>query len=262
MRNARNCVPLLACLLALWLAPLAAEAAPVPDSIEAEVSNNYFYIEPGYNGSSIVLFGSIDREKLRGKPFDVAVTIRGPVRPVTVWKKGRHAGLWINTESLTFEGVPNYYAVLSTKPVAEIAGPEERKTHGIGLDALALPVRARNGGPAAPEEFQQALIRLKQSSGLYMEQSKGAIEFFGSRLFRAHVYLPASAGAGLYRAEFYILQNGKIVGETGADILLSKIGIEAQLSAAALDFPWAYGVAAVIMAALTGGGASLIFRKS
>ena len=241
MGNARNRLPLLACLLALWLAPLAAEAAPVPDSIEAEVSDNYFYIEPGYNGSSIVLFGSIDREKLRGKPFDVAVTIRGPVRPVTVWKKGRHAGLWINTESLTFEGVPNYYAVLSTKPVAGIAGPEERKAHGIGLDALALPVRAGNGGPAAPEEFQQALIRLKQSSGLYMEQSTGAIEFFGSRLFRAHVYLPASAGAGLYRAEFYIYQNGKIVGETGADILLSKIGIEAQLSAAALDFPWAYG---------------------
>jgi uncharacterized protein (TIGR02186 family) len=277
MRKTRNLWPLFACLLALWLTPLA--AAPVPDSIEAEVSDNYFYIEPGYNGSSIVLFGSIDREKLRkqsfdhaaatgqamkfrGNSFDVAVTIRGPVRPITVWKKARHAGLWINTESLTFEGVPNYYAVLSTKPVAGIASPEERKAHGIGLDALALPVQAGDSAPLAPEEFQQALIRLKQSSGLFLEQSKDAIEFFGSRLFRAHIYLPASAGAGLYRAEFYIFQNGKIVGETGADIQLSKIGIEAQLSAAALNFPWAYGAAAVIIAALTGGGASLIFRKS
>ena len=143
MRTARNLFRLLGCFLALWLALPAAEAAPanaaVPDSIEAEASENYFYIEPGYNGSSIVLFGSIDREKLRGKPFDVAVTIRGPVRPVTVWKKGRHAGLWINTESLTFEGVPNFYAVLSTKPAAEIAAIEERNGHGIGLDALSLP---------------------------------------------------------------------------------------------------------------------------
>jgi uncharacterized protein (TIGR02186 family) len=277
MRKTRNLWPLFACLLAFWLTPLA--AAPVPDSIEAEVSDNYFYIEPGYNGSSIVLFGSIDREKLRkqsfdyaaatgqamkfrGNSFDIAVTIRGPVRPITVWKKARHAGLWINTESLTFEGVPNYYAVLSTKPVAGIASQEERKAHGIGLDALALPVRAGDGGPLAPEEFQQALIRLKQSNGLFLEQSKDAIEFFGSRLFRARIHLPASAGAGLYRAEFYIFQNGKIVGETGADIQLSKIGIEAQLSAAALNFPWAYGAAAVIIAALTGGGASLIFRKS
>ena len=277
MRNAR--IPLFACLLALWLTPFAAAAGPVPDSIEAEASDNYFYIEPGYNGSSIVLFGSIDREKLAKqsfdyaaatgqamkfsrKSFDVAVTIRGPVRPVTVWKKDRHAGLWINTHSLTFEGVPNYYAVLSTKPAGELAPIEERKAHGIGLDALALPVRAGDGGAAVPEEFQQALIRLKQSSGLFLEQSQGAIEFFGSRLFRARIHLPASAGAGLYRAEFYIYQNGRIVGETGADILLSKVGIEAQLSAAALDFPWAYGAAAVIVAALTGGGASLVFRKS
>ncbi|MGO9484040.1 MAG: TIGR02186 family protein [Rhodomicrobium sp.] len=265
----RNWFRLGACFLAFWLAPLAAEAAPasaaVPDSIEAEASENYFYIEPGYNGSSIVLFGSIDREKLRGKPIDVAVTIKGPIRPVTVWKKGRHAGLWINTERLTFEGVPNYYAVLSTKPAAEIAALEERKAHGVGLDALTLPLQAGDGGKAgaaAPEEFQKALIRLKQSSGLFLEQSRGGVEFLGSRLFRSHIYLPASAGAGLYRAEFYIYQNGKIVGETGSDILLSKVGIEAELSAAALDFPWLYGAIAVILAALTGGGASLIFRKT
>ena len=220
-----------------------------------------FHIEPGYNGSSIVLFGSVDRDKLRGKPFDVAVTVRGPVNPITVWKKGRHAGLWINSESLAFEAVPNFYAVLSTKPAGEIAPLEERKAHGIGLEALALRPRDTNSA-AAPEEFQQALIRLKQSSGLFLEQSKGAIEFLGSRLFRAHVYLPASAGAGLYRAEFYIYQNGKIVGETGADIQLSKVGIEHQLSAGAHDFPWLYGAAAVIIAALTGGGASLVFRKT
>ena len=78
-------------------------------------------------------------------------------------------------------------------PPAEIAALDERKAHGIGLDALRLPLRAGEDGRAAPEEFQQALIRLKQSSGLFLEQSKGAIEFFGSRLFRSHIYLPASA---------------------------------------------------------------------
>jgi uncharacterized protein (TIGR02186 family) len=255
-----------ACCLTLWLAfSIAAPAmAEVLDSIEAGSSENFFYIEPGYNGSSLVLFGSIDRDKLRGEPFDVAVTIRGPVRPVTVWKKDRHAGLWINSESLTFEGVPNYYAVLSTKPAAEIAPIEERKSHGIGLDALALPVKPADAGDSAgpaPQEYQDALIRLKRGSGLFVEEGQGAIEFLGARLFRARVYLPAAAGAGRYRAQFYILQNGKVVGETGADIRIKKIGIEEQLSAAALYFPWLYGLAAVILAALAGGGASILFRK-
>lgn len=255
--------------LGLWLALMLAAAVPacaaVPDSIEADASENYFHIEPGYNGSSIVLFGSIDREKLRGNAFDIAVTIRGPVRPVTVWKKGRHAGLWINSDSLTFEGVPNYYAVLSTKPPAEIAPLEERRTRGIGLDALDLPLQKGDGmvaGTAAPQEFQDALIRLKRSAGLFVEQGSGAVEFLGARLFRAHVYLPAAAGAGLYRARFYILQNGRVMGETAADILITKIGIEEQLSTAALYFPWLYGAVAVLLAALVGGGASLIFRKA
>jgi len=268
MRLARKAFSAWAFCLTMWLACLTAAAgsvaAEVPDSIEAGSSENFFYIEPGYNGSSLVLFGSIDRDKLHGKPFDVAVTIRGPVRPVIVWKKDRHAGLWINTESLTFEGVPNYYAELSTSPTAEIAPLEEREAYGIGLDALALPLNpggGANSASAAPQEFQDALIRLKRSTGLFVEESQRAVEFLGSRLFRSHVYLPAAAGAGRYHAQFYILQNGKVVGETGADIRIKKIGIEEQLSTAALYFPWLYGLAAVILAALVGGGASLLFRK-
>ncbi len=251
-------------IAAALLAMNAGASAAAPDSIEGEASQNYFHIEPSYNGSSIVLFGAIDREGLRGKEFDIAVTIRGPVRPVTVWKKGRHAGLWINSESLTFEGVPNYYAVLSTRPVAEIAPLPERKAYGIGLDALALPLKTGGSLPqeAAPQEFQDALIRLKQSGGLFLEQSKGAVEFLGSRLFRSHVYLPAAAGAGQYHAKFYILQNGKVLGETAANIDLEKVGIEEELSAAAVSYPWLYGTLAVTLAALVGSGASFIFRRT
>jgi uncharacterized protein (TIGR02186 family) len=238
----------------------AENAAP----IEAGASQNYFYIEPSYDGTAIVLFGSIDRESLHGRPFDLAVTIEGPIRPVTVWKKDRLAGLWVNAESLTFEGVPNYYAVLSTRPVREIAPLEVRKAREIGLDALSLPLKAPdvpNGHPPAPKEFQEALIRLKKAPGLFSEISKGAFEFFGSRLFRSRVFLPASAGPGLYHVKFYVLQDGKAAGETSAQIRLKKIGIEARLSSAAMNYPWFYGLMAVAVAALAGGGASLIFRR-
>jgi uncharacterized protein (TIGR02186 family) len=236
-----------------------------PSAIEAGASQNYFYIEPSYDGTAIVLFGSIDRESLHGRPFDLAVTIEGPIRPVTVWKKDRVAGLWINTESLTFEGVPNYYAVLSTRPVREIASLEVRKARQIGLDALVPSLKAPNvpnGHPPAPQEFQNALIRLKKSAGLFSEISKGAFDFFGVRLFRSRVYLPASAGPGLYRVKFYVLQDGKAAGETSANIRLKKIGIEARLSSAAMNYPWFYGLMAVGVAALAGGGASLIFRRT
>src|SRR5215472_13376143 len=94
---------ILLCLCAL-LSRTTPASAEQPDPIEAGAAQNYFYIEPSYNGSNVVLFGAIEREKLHGQDFDVAVTIEGPVKPVTVWKKQRHAGLWVNSESITFEG--------------------------------------------------------------------------------------------------------------------------------------------------------------
>ncbi len=253
----------LACAL---VAPAAVcvEAAETPNLIEAGASQNHFYIEPSYDGTAIVLFGSVDRERLKGRTFDIAITVRGPVKAITIWKKGRKAGLWVNSESLTFEGVPNFYAVLSTRPIAEIAPREERRPHEIGLDALSLPMKTEGDmrtQPQAPEEFQTALIRLKQSSKLFVEEYT-AVEFFGASLFRAKVFLPASAGPGLYRANFYVLENGKVVGEATAHIRLNKIGIEAALSSAAANHPWLYGIMAVFMAAAIGSGASLFLRRA
>ena len=239
--------------------------ASPPDIIEAGAAQNHFYIEPSYDGTSIALFGSVDSDRLNNEPFDVAITIRGPIRPVTVWKKARRAGLWINAESLTFDGVPNYYAVLSTKPLDEIASLEERKDHEIGVAVLQFPLTATPETKALTnplQEFRHALLKLKRMSGLFVEDNQAAIEFLGTRLFRARVFLPPAAGPGLYRANFYVLQKGRVAGEASERIRLNKIGIEARLSSAAINHPWLYGVLAVLLAAGVGGGASLVFRRT
>jgi uncharacterized protein (TIGR02186 family) len=243
---------------------LNAAWASAPDLIEAGASQNHFYIEPSYDGTSIALFGSVDSDRLKTEPFDVAITIRGPIRPVTVWKKARRAGLWINAHSLTFDGVPNYYAVLSTKPLEDIASFQERKDHEIGLDVLQFPLTNPETKTLTnpPQEFREALIKLKRTSGLFVEVNQAAIEFLGARLFRARVFLPPAAGPGLYRVNFYVLQKGGVLGEASARIRLNKIGIEARLSSAAIDHPWLYGVLAVVLAAAVGGGASLVFRRA
>ena len=256
-------VPLLAFLLSF--AVLCAALASTPDVLEAGASQNHFYIEPSYDGTSIALFGSVDTARLKNDPFDVVITLRGPVRPVTVWKKARRAGFWVNTESFTFDGVPNYYAVLSTKPLDDIASLEERKLREIGVDALLfLPAGSPESTPAAapPEEYRDALIKLKRTSGLFIENNQAAIDFLGARLFRARVFLPPAAGPGLYRANFYVFQEGRLAGQATSRIRLNKIGIEAQLSSAAVQHPWLYGVLAVVLAAAVGGGASLVFRRA
>ena len=132
--------------LFLAFALQAPAMAAVANLIEGGASENSLFIEPSYDGTSVALFGSVDVGRLDGQPFDIAVTLRGPNQPVTVWKKKRQAGLWVNAESLAFEGAPNYYAVLSTKPVKELAPLQERAAHQIGIDALSLPVQERKTG--------------------------------------------------------------------------------------------------------------------
>jgi uncharacterized protein (TIGR02186 family) len=250
------------CAALFWAFALQAPTiAAGANLIEGGASENSLFIEPSYDGTSVSLFGSVDAGRLDGQPFDIAVTLRGPNQPVTVWKKKRQAGLWVNSESLAFEGAPVYYAVLSTKPVRELAPLQERATHQIGIDALSLALQESQTETGAPEEFRDALIELKKRKSLFIENGYGAIEFFGARLFRAKVFLPPAAGPGLYRAEFFALQNGKVIGRASAQIRLKKIGVEAQLSSAAADRPWLYGLFAVMLATAFGGGASLAFRR-
>lgn len=243
---------------------LAAEAQPdTSNLIEAGASQNYFHIEPNFDGTSVVLFGAIDRERIKDRPFDLAITIRGPEQPLIVWKKARHFGIWINASSVTFEAVPSFYAVISTKPLETLAPLAERKNYEIGIDSLPLPLRKDEKIEAGSKElsdFRDALIRIKSSNGVFTENTS-AIEFIGKTLFRAKTFLPASAGPGLYRARIFLLQNGKVIGSTTSQLHLQKIGIEAFLSQTSSTNPWLYGASAVLLAAAVGGGTSLVFRR-
>lgn len=245
---------------ALATAAFSTGAAASANLIEAGAAQNQFYIEPSYDGTSIVLFGAVDRDRLKSEPFDVAVTLRGPVQPVIVWKKDRRAGLWVNSQRLIFDGVPNYFSVLSTRPLGEIAPVEERDRFELGIDVLNLPIRDEQKNPPSKltrSEFEAALLRQKKAAGLFVEEAR-AIDFFGVSLFRTKTFLPAAAGPGLYVAHFYVLQRGKVVGDATARIRLRKIGIEARVSSAASEHPWLYGVIAVVLAAAVGGATSFL----
>src|ERR1700730_6096669 len=109
-------------MIGLRLAGALAIATLVPavtraDGIVADLSSHSIAITTGFTGASVVLFGSI------AGPGDVVVVVRGPEREVTVWRKGKIAGIWANTESVTFANVPSYYAVAASKPLDEAVSP-------------------------------------------------------------------------------------------------------------------------------------------
>ncbi|MGO7424489.1 TIGR02186 family protein, partial [Rhizobium ruizarguesonis] len=59
----------------------------------------------------------------------------------------------------------------------------------------------------------------------------------------------------------YLFKSGLFVTEKSLPLRVIKTGIEQTITDAAHDQPILYGCAAVLLAVITGWGASLIFRK-
>jgi uncharacterized protein (TIGR02186 family) len=231
-----------------WLVPHPARA----QALVADLSNHLIAITTGFTGASVVLFGATDG------PGDVIAVVRGPERDLTVWRKGKVAGLWANVESLTFGNVPSFYAVAASHPVEETVLPSVATLYRIGIGNLRFEPRSA----AAPERvrvFADALIGVQQRAGLFTS-SVGKIAFLGDRLFRTTITVPANVPTGTYLVEIFLVRDKDVVGGQTTPLIVSKVGIDAAVSDFARQRALAYGAIAVLTAMMAGWIASLPFR--
>ena len=62
--------------------------------------------------------------------------VRGPARDMTVRRKSRVGPIWINTQRASeFRDVPSFYAVATSVPLDELAGPVTLVRHELGAGA-------------------------------------------------------------------------------------------------------------------------------
>src|SRR4029077_10017775 len=85
-----------------WSAPARAEA------LAADLTSHLIAITTGFTRASVVLFGAIDG------PGDVAVVVSGPESEMTVRRKSRIAGIWMNSREVTLANVPSFYFVAAS----------------------------------------------------------------------------------------------------------------------------------------------------
>ncbi|WP_207455782.1 TIGR02186 family protein [Azospirillum sp. SYSU D00513] len=219
----------------------------------ADLSSHLVAINTGFTGTDVVLFGSTDGQG------DVAIVVTGPRGSVTVRRKDRVAGIWLNTQSVRFEQVPAYYAVATSRPLDQVVDRPMLERHQIGLPHLQL-----DPGRVLPAEdlaaFRAALIRNKQREGLY-GITLGQVAFLGERLFRTNIYFPANVPTGMYTVEAMLIRDGEVVTAQTTPLVVSKVGFSAEIYEIARHEPVAYGVAAVIGAIAAGWLAGAIFRR-
>lgn len=238
---------LVCCLLTCSSSAGAAE-------LVVDLARHLVAITTGFIGSDVLLFGATDGEG------DVVVVVRGPENTELVRRKGRLLGVWMNEEQMAFDGVPAYYAVASSRPLDEILEARVISRHQIGSSNLRFR-SSKSADEADVKVFREALVRTKQNAGLYSEEPR-PILFLGNRLFRTDLWFPANAPVGRYIVQVFLIRNGDIASAEITPLVVSKVGFEAGVYNFAQRYSLAYGVLAILIAAVAGWSASAVFRNS
>jgi uncharacterized protein (TIGR02186 family) len=222
----------------------------------ADLSHHLIAITTAFAGTDVLLFGAVEQGG-----GDIAVVVKGPLEDQTVRRKSRIGFVWLNTEELQFRGVPGYYAVAASRPLEELAPPNVRLRHELGVESLQF--RPAPGQSASEEDvaaFRRALIRNKQRQHLYSTEV-GEVTFLGDTLFRTRLAFPANVPPGSYQVQVLQFRDGSVANAQSSVLVISKVGLEAELYDIAHQQAALYGLGSILLAVFAGWSASVVFSR-
>lgn len=233
------------------------------EGIEIGLSTDRIAITSDFSGADLTIFGALDNPDPlinRQGRYDVIVVLEGPSRPVTVRRKERVLGVWMNTKSETFVNVPVSYSVATTRMPQDITEPKSYRQLSLGADYIYIEPADKTAATFTIEEFRSALRARKKATGLYNVRV-GGVQFLSQTLFRATVSLAPNVPVGTHQARAFLFRNGVFIRETSAPLAILKAGFEQSIYEAAHDYSFLYGFLAVALAILTGWLGRLIFKR-
>lgn len=257
---------LAALMLLLLVAPAQAQnPGDVLSDLPAAVVEEQITVSSDYRGSYITVFGVNPDRRGRG---DIVVVVRGPNVGATVMRKRRVFGLWINGDPVRFDEAPSFFAVLSNRPLRQIASPQAIWRYELDPAASAQLASSVPAG-ADPSAYRAALVRLRFAQGLYQwytgaatPERRGGLTMYQGGLFRAVVRLPANAPIAQYHADTYLFRDGRLISSQRIPVSIARVGIERRIHDLATAQSLLYGLVTVMLALFAGWIAALLFRRT
>ena len=230
------------------------------EQVIADMSQNRIAITANFDGSEILIFGAVKRDAPapNAEPLQVIVTVSGPAQPITVRRKDKRAGIWVNVESFEVETAPSFYAIATTAPLAEIITDAEDQLYRV-----SIPQAIHSAAPGTTSEkettFTQSLIRIRKAADLY-QVNPGTVTLNDETLFKTSVKLPSNLTEGQFSTRIFLTRNGHVLDVFETKIDVRKVGLERWLYNLAHEKPLAYGLLSLFIAIVAGWSASAVFR--
>lgn len=244
---------LLVVLLVLALPARAEEVVLGLSSDSVSISTNF-------DGSEILIYGAIKREEAvpDGPPLQVIVAVAGPSQPLTVRRKERRFGIWVNTEAVEVDEAPSFYAIATTAPWNDVIRDTEDLRHKVSIPRAIRSV----GAPMTvtdSQSFSDAVIRIRMNNGLY-QLNEGTVNLREDTLFSTRIAMPANLTEGDYATRILLTRGGTVVADYVTAIDVRKVGLERWLFTLSRQQPLLYGLMSLAIAIAAGWGASAAFR--
>lgn len=245
-------------IIALCLLCLPVQAAE--EQVVLGLSQDRVSITANFDGSDILVFGAVKREAPipQGPPLEVIVAVAGPSEPVTVRRKEKKFGIWVNTDSLVVDLAPSFYAVATSAPFDEVLTNVEDLRNKVSIERAIRSVGADMSIQGA-QDFAAAVIRIREHEGLYsIRENTVAVD--EQTLFRTSIKMPSDLTEGNYSARIFLTRGGNVVSSFETAINVRKVGLERFLYNMSREQPIWYGLMSLAIAIAAGWGASTAFR--
>lgn len=230
------------------------------EEIVSGVSQSGVSITTNFDGASILVYGAALREAPPPKwpLMEVIITVEGPSTPLVIRKKEHVAGIWVNRGAVKIISAPSFYAVATTKDIADILLPQEDAKYHI---TIPQTIKAAAAPSADQAQYIEALQRIRQASGSFV-LAPNSVLLLRQALFRTDIDLPANLVEGTYRVRIFLTRGGVVMDNQQSQIDVQKTGVERTLYKLALEQPLVYGILSLLMAMVAGWGAQELFKRA
>lgn len=237
---------------------LFASFAQAEERIVLGLSQDEVAITATFDGSDLLIFGAIKRDAPIPQDqgdLGVIIAVTGPSEPVTVRRKERKLGVWVNADAVEVDAAPSFYAVATNAPFNDVLNDIDDLRAQVSIPRV---IRSVGSALDDAQDFTRALIRIRAGADLY-QRLENTVDVQDETLFRTAIALPSNLTEGNYRARIFLTRGGSVIDAYETDIPVKKVGLERWLYNLAHENALMYGFMSLAIAIAAGWGASAIF---
>jgi len=225
------------------------------NALSIELAQVKIGVSMGFAGSYVRVFG--DR---RDPDTDIIITIEGPKKDVTIWKKERIMGAWVNRYSMRVKDVPAYYQYALSAPLTKKSIESVVAERNIEKTAYINSLDTKISAKQPKEQFVKSLINQKIEQELFFTESE-KFTFLNDHFFKVHFRIPPSALTGEYVIKSLLVKDGEVIQRDEDTLIIEQVGTNAFINNAAKEYSLIYALICITFAMFSGWLISVIKVK-